>query len=272
MRWMVLLCAVSMLQGKETEDFRNYEEAPERVRLFYKENHEKQTLDFVLKKKRQYEQKDKMRLGVWEAIEFLNQFVDESDPDLQLPQIQHLLQTAEAMRKDNQPDWLILTGLLHDLGKILFLFGEQQWAVVGDTFPVGCAFSDRIVYPEYFALNPDTQDPVFSSPLGIYKEGCGLDAVHMSFGHDEYLYQVVKDYLPLPALYAIRYHSFYAAHREHQYDYLMNDTDRQMWPWVETFNRYDLYTKDENDLVDVEAVKGYYQALIARYFPEKIDW
>jgi hypothetical protein len=39
-----------------------------------------------------------------------------------------------------------LTGLIHDLGKILAHpeFGsEPQWAVVGDTFPVGCAFSDK---------------------------------------------------------------------------------------------------------------------------------
>ena len=37
--------------------------------------------------------------------------------------------------------WFVLVGLIHDLGKVLCLFGEPQWAVVGDTFPVGCAFS-----------------------------------------------------------------------------------------------------------------------------------
>src|SRR2546422_6255074 len=42
----------------------------------------------------------------------------------------------------------VLTGLIHDLGKVLCLFGEPQWAVVGDTFPVGCAHSDTIVFPE----------------------------------------------------------------------------------------------------------------------------
>ena len=32
---------------------------------------------------------------------------------------------------------------------------KAQWAVVGDTFPVGCAYSDKVVYPEYFKNNPD---------------------------------------------------------------------------------------------------------------------
>jgi hypothetical protein len=63
-------------------------------------------------------------------------------------QIEHLLETAEAIRKDGRPWWFILTGLIHDLGKILCLYGEPQWAVVGDRLPVGCACSDKIVYPE----------------------------------------------------------------------------------------------------------------------------
>jgi len=56
--------------------------------------------------------------------------------------------------------------LIHDLGKVLSLFGEPQWAVVGDTFPVGCAFSDKIVFPEYFDANPDRQDEKLSMHLG----------------------------------------------------------------------------------------------------------
>ncbi|RDX85369.1 Inositol oxygenase 2, partial [Mucuna pruriens] len=75
--------------------------------------------------------------------------VDESDPDLDEPQIEHLLQTAEAIRRD-YPDeeWLHLTGLIHDLGKVLLLpsfGGLPQWAV-GDTFPVGCRFDEAIVH------------------------------------------------------------------------------------------------------------------------------
>jgi len=49
--------------------------------------------------------------------------------------------------------------------------------------------------------------------------GCAI--VHMSWGHDEYVYQWVKDRLPEEALYMLRYHSFYAWHREAAYDHLL---------------------------------------------------
>ena len=41
----------------------------------------------------------------------------------------------------------------------------------------------------------------------------------------------------------IRYHSFYAGHREGEYGHLMNDHDREMLDWVRRFNPYDLYSK-----------------------------
>ena len=115
---------------------------------------------------------------------------------------------------------------------------------MGDTFPVGCAFSARIVYPELFDENPDRQVPAYQSPLGIYTEGCGLEAVQMSWGHDEYLYHVVRDRLPEEALYMIRYHSFYAAHPDGDYAHLMNDKGRRMMEWVRAFNRYDLVLQE----------------------------
>ena len=87
-------------------------------------------------------------MTVWEALEFLDTLVDDSDPDVDFTQIEHALQTAESIRRANQPRWFIVTGLVHDLGKILCLYGEPQWAVVGDTFPVGCQFSDACVYPD----------------------------------------------------------------------------------------------------------------------------
>lgn len=258
--------------GKEKEAFRNYDEpGRDTVREFYRVNHEHQTLDFVVAKKEEFKPGLHGKRSIWEAMEFLNTLVDDSDPDTEMSQIQHLLQTAEGIRKDGHPDWFVLTGLIHDLGKVLCLHGEPQWAVVGDTFPVGCAFSDKVVYPEFFEANPDRQRPELSTPSGIYESGCGLDKVHLSWGHDEYLYQVVKDYLPEEALYMIRYHSFYAAHRERAYDHLMNDHDQAMFQWVRAFNPYDLYTKSDAP-PDVEALRPYYEELIRRYFPAELSW
>lgn len=79
-----------------------------------------------------------------------------------------------------------VTGLVHDLGKLLFFFGSQgQWDVVGDTFVVGCKFSDKIIYPDTFENNPDSRDPVYSTEYGVYQPHCGLDNVLLSWGHDE---------------------------------------------------------------------------------------
>jgi inositol oxygenase len=257
---------------KKPEEFRNYTDTtPERVKEFYRLNHTHQTRDFVLEKKREFVVKNRARMGIWEAMEFLNTLVDESDPDTELSQIEHLLQTAEAIRKDGEPGWFILTGLIHDLGKILCLWGEPQWAVVGDTFPVGCAFSPAIVLHEYFALNPDSKVPAYQTRLGVYSEQCGLDRVDMSWGHDEYMYHVAKNYLPEEALYMIRYHSFYPAHREGAYAYLMNDHDKEKFRWVREFNPYDLYSKADVR-PDVEEARPYYEDLISQYFPAKLRW
>lgn len=252
--------------------FRDYEaEARASVKEFYRLNHRYQTLEFVLQKKAEYGPKQKRQMGIWEAMEYLNTLVDDSDPDTDLSQIEHLLQTAEAIRQDGHPRWFILTGLIHDLGKILCLFGEPQWAVVGDTFPVGCAWAPGIVYREFLADNPDNQVAEYQTPCGIYSPGCGLDRVHLSWGHDQYLYEVTKDYLPEPALAMIRYHSFYPWHKENEYTHLMNDHDREMLSWVRAFNPYDLYSKSAVR-PDVAALRPYYEELIAEFFPPSLAW
>ena len=250
--------------------FRNYGEGTRAtVHELYRLNHTGQTLDFVRRKKREYLTLDRRRMTVWEALELVETLVDDSDPDLDMGQIEHALQTAEAIRAAGHPRWFVVTGLIHDVGKVLCSFGEPQWAVVGDTFPVGCAFRPSVVLPELFAGNPDTRVPEYSSRLGIYSEGCGLDRVELSWGHDEYLYHVVKDRLPEPALYMIRYHSFYAAHREGDYAELMNDRDREMFAWVRAFNPYDLYSKSPVR-PDHAALLPYYRELVAEFFPEPL--
>jgi len=175
----------SIAQGKTKDEYRNYD-SPERdtVREFYRLNHTYQTYDFVMQKRAEFLKFDKKKMPVWDAFQFLNQLVDDSDPDTDLDQFQHLLQTSEAIRADGHPDWMVLTGLLHDMGKVLCLFGEPQWAVVGDTFPVGCAYSDKIVYPEFFSNNPDYNNEVYSTKYGVYTPNCGLRNVTMSWGHD----------------------------------------------------------------------------------------
>ncbi|XP_021723485.1 inositol oxygenase 1-like [Chenopodium quinoa] len=261
--------------------FRDYDAESERrnaVEEFYKQNHIHQTVDFVKKMREEYSKLDKVEMSIWECCELLNTVVDESDPDLDEPQIEHLLQTAEAIRKDYpDEDWLHLTALIHDLGKVLVhpSFGElPQWAVVGDTFPVGCAFDESIVHHKYFGLNPDHHNPAYNTKCGIYSEGCGLDNVLVSWGHDDYMYLVAKENgttLPPAALFIVRFHSFYALHKSGAYMHLLNDEDTENLKWLHVFNKYDLYSKSKVR-VDVEKVKPYYLSLINKYFPSKLRW
>jgi len=219
-------------------------------------------------------------MSIWEAAEMLDQLIDESDPDTESAQIVHLLQTAEAIRKEfpgEEYDWFHLTGFIHDLGKVLAhpkMYNEPQWAVVGDTFPVGCEFAETNVFHQFFQENPDTQNPRFMSKVGIYHEGIGLDNVDFSFGHDEYMYQVCVQNgstLPTEALYIIRYHSFYPWHTYGSYTYLTNEKDREMLKWVKLFQKFDLYSKLP-EKPDLATLVPYYKSLIAKYFPEKLRW
>ena len=94
---------------KSTEDFRNYDKTEkDRVREFYRLNHKYQTYDFVRNKEKEFLKFDKKEMPVWDAFQFLNQLVDDSDPDTDLDQFQHLLQTSEAIRKDGHPDWMVM--------------------------------------------------------------------------------------------------------------------------------------------------------------------
>jgi len=259
-------------EGKTDEEFRQYDAtANPGVAEFYRLNHENQTVAYVLGKEQQYFGLTRGKKSIWEAAEYLNTLVDDSDPDTDLTQIEHLLQTSEAMRSDGQPRWMVLTGFLHDLGKCLCLYGEPQWGVVGDTFPVGCAWSEAIVFPEYFRKNPDAAVAKYQTLHGIYEPNCGLENVHMSFGHDGYIAEIMKPYLPDEALYMLRFHSFYPWHSHGAYSHLTNEKDRSMLEWVKKFNPYDLYSKGHKK-PDLAQVKPYYDDLFAEFLPEKIDW
>jgi inositol oxygenase len=152
-----------------------------------------------------------------------------------------------------------LTGLIRDLGKLLFFYSAQgQWDVVGDTFPLGCAFSDKIIYPDTFSDNPDFGHEVYGTKYGIYGPGCGMDSLMLSWGHDEYLYHVVKDQSTLPeeALAMIRYHSFYPWHSGGAYGEFIDAEghDVAMLEAARAFNPYDLYSNSD-EVPDVEVMK-----------------
>src|SRR5579862_8050205 len=81
--------------NRRKENFRDYANTTPGVLEFYRLNHVNQTREFAVAKRRQYASLSKTKMGIWEALEYLNTLVDDSDPDTDLSQIEHNLQTAE---------------------------------------------------------------------------------------------------------------------------------------------------------------------------------
>lgn len=293
-------CRTANTHEKARSEFRDYANAPLQVKNFYKDQHQRQTYQFAKSQFDQVadimvqvksadeeglknlEQNGAIKLiTIWEAISELDKLKDESDPDFSLPNSLHAFQTAEAIRKDlpilaqklgvdaDSLDWFILAGLLHDVGKIdALLRVTPQWAVVGDSFPVGCKYSESNIFYDDFKANPDFYDDRFNSEFGVYSPHIGLDNLVMSFGHDEYIYQVLKDQgvLPKEALSMLRFHSFYPLHRENAYLHLLSPSDHEQLRFIRAFSPYDLYSKHEEKLLRDE-LAPFYKNLINKYFP-----
>lgn len=253
------------------KSLREYSSAKDKVKLLYKKARENQSLAHVNNMKQHYKPGKFGKMTVWQVYEKLKQFTDDSDPDVTVPNNQHALQTAESIRAANLPDWLQLVGLIHDFGKIIFQWGNDdhgttastQWSVVGDTFIVGHPVPETIVYPEFNRKQ-----------TSIYEEKCGLDNCEISFGHDEYLYQVLLasgTSLPNEALKIIRYHSLYVWHDKNEYETLESEYDKLLKGWVKLFNSHDLYSKRAST-VNEESVFDYYNSLIEKYIPNGLNF
>jgi len=252
--------------------------------LFYRLNHARQTVDYVKRQAATFSTLNRATMGVWDALEMLNSLreyesallgAEVGDPDM--PLMEHALQTAEACRiAFPQQDWMGLVGLLHGLGKLLAHanFGsEPQWAVCGESFPVGCRFHPAIIHSQFFQANPDRRRRVYASPTGVYQSGCGLGAVCMSWSGAEYLYMVLamnKTCLPAEALFMLRYQKFAAVLRPGQpYGELLSAFDRSMLPSLRKFCDLIRYKRrDVPGRLEGDALRDHYDALMAKYIPQ----
>lgn len=278
---------LSVDPGKALEEFRNYTDSSRQsiVELHYREMRKNQTVAHVRDMYAKYHKFDRAQMTIAEAFVALEGYVDSSDPDTELPNMVHMLQTAEAIRAKGFPDWMQLTGLLHDIGKIMYLWGEErdgtigradfpQWGLGGDTWVVGMPIPSTAVFPEFNALNPDSHIPEYQGPHGMYKLGCGLEQLMFAYGHDEYMYRMLihnKTTIPKEGLAMIRYHSCYPLHKHGEYKELLADGDEDLLGWVREFNQFDLYTKADA-MPDVAELWPYYQQLIDKYIPGVLNW
>jgi len=197
------------------------------------------------------------RMTVRAALAALDSFVDRSDPDTALPNSVHALQAAEGARAAGKPDWMVFCALVHDVGKLMYLWGtpaegqggradDPQWALGGDTFVVGAPLPDCAVLPRLNALSPDARDAaIHARPTGIYEPGVGIMNVDFAFGHDEYAYLwALHNKIPLPreGLACLRLHSLYPWHSGGAYADLEEAGDEVLKAAVREFNVFDLYT------------------------------
>lgn len=226
------------------------------------------------------------KMSIKQAFAQLEGYVDSSDPDTNLPNLEHALQTAESMRKAGEPEWFQLVGLLHDMGKIMFLWGlpddgqmgtrgGPQWALGGDTWVLGCPIPECAPFPEFNHLNKDNDVAAYQAgATGMYRPGCGMGTLKYAFGHDEYMYQMLRHNgaaIPEEGLAMIRYHSCYPWHTGGCYQELMAEGDAELKQWVLRFNKYDLYTKSDERPV-LAKVWPHYQRLIDQMCPGELEW
>jgi hypothetical protein len=178
------------------------------------------------------------REQVWTLIEKMSQCIDLTDPTLyctsQLVHIQQILTEMDAKGVDD-PD-MHLIALLHDLGKVTYLNGEQPENVFGQ-----------------------------ASRIGEYEHEVGLDKVLFQFSHAEIIYLRVKDLVPDHVAWSLRYHNI---NLKDAAPY-MNDRDRRHASnYLSTFRQFDRSTKSLYRVPKIDMSR--YRKLIEQTFPGPI--
>jgi inositol oxygenase len=113
-----------------SDNFRNYNQE-NNVEKTYQKILENQTLEYSLTMKNQFLNSYFKIFSIWEVIQFLEEIIDESDPDNSLPQIVHSYQTAEEIKNiffenygENKTE---LKNIL-----IKDIFSEKEWSNLPD--------------------------------------------------------------------------------------------------------------------------------------------
>lgn len=175
---------------------------------------------------------------VWDLIQRLSNCIDPTDCRLFCAsQLVHVLQVLEGMAQEGVSDRdLLLTALIHDLGKLMLLTEEDPANISG-----------------------------LNSVIGRPQPGVGLDNCVMQWNHDELAYMRFKDLVPDHVAWLLRYHSMdrdacrpFMDERDREYD------ER----YLAVFSRYDHDTKTAylRPSVQLDA----YKYLIDEAFPEPI--
>jgi hypothetical protein len=159
------------------------------------DRHAAQTLDDVRALEEKYREPVFGEVRVYDLMRMLAECIDPMDVGLgSTSQLTHALQTTEALHDQGftDPD-VTLAALLHDVGKVLLLTGEDPANVCGNNLA-----------------------------LGPFEPGAGLDSCAFQWNHDKFAYERLHDHLSDLTGWLVRYHSAELA--DHQD--LLDDRDR----------------------------------------------
>lgn len=161
-------------------------------------------------------------VGTWDIFTQLGRVIDPTDRQLYcVSQLVHTYQVYQAMKADGVKDEVYLvTGLVHDLGKLLILAGER---------------------PEFVACD----NGVIEGPA----PECGLHNCVLHWNHDDFGYDRLKHLLPDDMAWLVKYHSI----NGEQARPFMCKKDRALADrLLADFKKYDKLTKSVFDLPKVD--------------------
>lgn len=242
---------------------RNYNESSKFIiKQFYLKQHQSLDLKVGRRLNEVFDKQEKEYTPVNELLEIADTIVDPSDPDTSLSQTEHAYQSAAFALENNEQPWLIASLLIHDLGKCIHsIAGIEMHFLVGDTYPLDVPpEKEKIVYGE----------SVLDLKHRGHQHSCGLSSLTFT-GHDEFLWKALlqtEHSLPQHALYCIRFHSFYPYFDKAGYFDYANMYDLEMLPLLKTFNKYDLYSKNDRN-VDKET-RDKIDDIVTTYLPRGI--
>lgn len=204
---------------------------------------------------------------------------------------------AEQFRCNGRPDWLCLVALVHELGRCVRVIekkggnkadenrnddkGDYDWTVVCHSRVIGCSPPMRALlvgpHDEFRTMCLDEEDPLYSTELGMYEQGCGLSNVLMQWTGPEYMYWMLHHngaMLPELALQIIRYFPLSGWHRRGEYSNLTNTSDGSIRDIVTDFDearriaRRECVLENVSELSDSDCDKlwqSYYFPIAAKY-------
>lgn len=201
------------------------------------QRHRSQTLDDVAALNEKYRQPALGMVRVSEVVLKLNLVTDPTDKELyKTTQWGHCVQVIAMMEQEGiVSEEFLISGLVHDIGKVLLYTGEDPANIVCDNFPVG-----------------------------EYKEKIGFDNVVFQWNHDEFGYMRLKDHLPVHLAKLIRYHSINPTTLKY-----LSSSDMWLYEnYLKPFRRYDKLSKSTTQVPNIDMDK--YMKLLDKWFPNPI--